>query len=107
MGNLIFNISGDCKPGFHYMVDIASRLSAIKAMVNQGQYVTINRARQYGKTTTRRAYYIDKGEKQLMDYLDHKQIKKGYMVSFNFNKKKEIGVKRIILGDKILVEAVV
>ena len=32
---------------------------------------------------------------------------KGYMVSFNFNKKKEIGVKKIIIDDKILIEATV
>jgi len=29
------------------------------------------------------------------------------MVSFNFNKKKQIGVKQISLGDKVLIEAVV
>ncbi len=29
------------------------------------------------------------------------------MVSFNFNKKKQTGVKRIVLGDKVLIEAVV
>lgn len=34
-------------------------------------------------------------------------MKKGYMLSFCFNKKKEIGVKKIVLGDKVLVEAVV
>ena len=28
------------------------------------------------------------------------------MLSFNFNKKKEIGVKEVILGDKLLIEAV-
>ena len=32
---------------------------------------------------------------------------KGYMLSFHFNKNKEIRVKRIILKDKILIEAVV
>lgn len=30
-----------------------------------------------------------------------------YMLSYNFNKNKEIGVKRMVLGDKILIEAVV
>ena len=34
-------------------------------------------------------------------------LKKGYMTSFNFNKKKETGVKEIGVGDKVLVEAVV
>ncbi len=49
----------------------------------------------------------DRGEEQLAGYLDHYGLKKGYMLSFNFNKKKEIGVKEIRIGDKILVEAVV
>jgi len=47
-----FNVSGDCKPEFHYMADISEKLGQIKAMVDKGQYFTINRARQYGKTTT-------------------------------------------------------
>ncbi len=51
--------------------------------------------------------YNTRGEDQLTDYLDYYHLKKGYMLSFNFNKKKEIGVKEITLGDKILVEAVV
>lgn len=48
----IFNVSSDCKPGLHYMVDIGERLKQIKEMIDKGQYFTINRARQYGKTTT-------------------------------------------------------
>ena len=51
----IFNISADCKPDLHYMVDISERLSQIKEMVDAGQYFTVNRARQYGKTTMLRA----------------------------------------------------
>lgn len=47
-----FNTNGDCKPEIHYMVDISERLNEIKKMVDAGQYFTINRARQYGKTTT-------------------------------------------------------
>lgn len=43
----------------------------------------------------------------MLDYLDYFHLKKGYMLSFNFNKRKEIGVKELNLGDKILVEAVV
>ena len=50
-----FNITADCKPSFHYMVDITDRLEQIKKMIDAGQYFTINRARQYGKTTTLRA----------------------------------------------------
>ena len=51
----IFNISADCKPDLHYMVDISERLSQSKEMVDAGQYFTVNRARQYGKTTMLRA----------------------------------------------------
>ncbi|MCC8081233.1 MAG: ATP-binding protein [Lachnospiraceae bacterium] len=51
--------------------------------------------------------YNSRGEKQLMEYLDYYHLDCGYMLSFNFNKKKEIGLKRICLGDKVLVEAVV
>lgn len=51
--------------------------------------------------------YNERGEKQLTDYLDYYHKDKGYMLSFNFNKKKEVGVKEIQVGGKTIVEAVV
>lgn len=42
-----------------------------------------------------------------MEYLNHYHLEKGYVLSFNFNKKKQVGLKHIRLGDKLLVEAVV
>ena len=51
--------------------------------------------------------YHERDEEQLSAYLDYYHLKRGYMLSFNFNKKKEIGVKEIVLGDKLLIEAVV
>lgn len=51
--------------------------------------------------------YNERGEEQLVRYLDYFGLKKGYMLSFNFNRKKTVGVKEILLGDKILIEAVV
>ena len=51
--------------------------------------------------------YNERGEAQISDYLEYFHLKKGYMLSFNFNKHKEIGVKDIVLGDKLIVEAVV
>ena len=47
-----FNVTGVCIPNKHYMVDISGKLEQIRAMVDYGDYFTINRARQYGKTTT-------------------------------------------------------
>lgn len=51
--------------------------------------------------------YNERGEKQLAEYLDYYRQEKGYMLSFNFNKKKEIGVKEITIDGKTIVEAVV
>lgn len=51
--------------------------------------------------------YNERGERQLTDYLDYYHKDKGYLLSFNFNRKKEIGVKEIRIGGKTIVEAVV
>ena len=51
--------------------------------------------------------YNERGEEQLAEYLDYYRLDKGYMVSFNFNRKKEVGVKTIRMGGKMIVEAVV
>lgn len=51
--------------------------------------------------------YNERGEEQLSNYLDYFHLTKGYMLSFNFNKRKEIGVKEIRIRDKVLIEAVV
>ena len=53
----VFNTTAVCIPEEHYMVDISGRLEEIKSLVDAGKYFTINRARQYGKTTTLRALY--------------------------------------------------
>lgn len=51
--------------------------------------------------------YNRRGEEQLMDDLDYYHLQTGYMLSFNFNQHKKIGVKRIQLEEKLLIEAVV
>lgn len=47
-----FNITGLCFPNENYMVNIEGRLKEIKKLVVEEKYFIINRARQYGKTTT-------------------------------------------------------
>ena len=47
-----FNITGICVPNMHYMVDISEKVEKIYKLVAGGKYFTINRGRQYGKTTT-------------------------------------------------------
>lgn len=51
--------------------------------------------------------YNNRGEEQLARYLDDYHVNKGYMVSFNFNRKKKTGVQEIVLNDKVIIEAVV
>ena len=52
--NKHFNTTGLCIPERHYMVDLGSRLTQIRELVDSRCYFSINRARQYGKTTTLR-----------------------------------------------------
>lgn len=73
----IFNVNGACRPEIHYMVDLSSRLEAIKKMIDAGDYFVINRGRQYGKTTTLRA---------LADYLKKEYV----VVSIDFQTMDEL-----------------
>ena len=63
-----FNVTGLCVPDQDYMVDISNKVSQIMVMVERGDYFTINRARQYGKTTT-------------LWQLDHELVRQGYTVA--------------------------
>ena len=51
--------------------------------------------------------YNERGERQLAEYLDYFHLEKGYMLSFNFNQKKQIGVKELRVEGKTIIEAVV
>lgn len=51
--------------------------------------------------------YNAEGEKQITEYLDYFGLTTGYMLSFNFNKKKETGVHQVYIGDKLLYEGIV
>lgn len=46
-----FNDTGLCVAHRHYMVDISAKIDQIMRMVEDGAYFTINRPRQFGKTT--------------------------------------------------------
>lgn len=60
-----FNTTGVCVPDKHYMVDLKDRVQKIAKLVADGRYFAINRARQYGKTTTLLA---------LQRYLEHEYL---------------------------------
>lgn len=48
-----FQVEGNCNPAMHYMVDTHEKITTIvNTLIDRHKYFTINRARQYGKTTT-------------------------------------------------------
>lgn len=47
-----FNTTGTCIPDMHYMVNIQPKINSINELIEKGKYFTINRSRQFGKTTT-------------------------------------------------------
>ncbi|MBR3045572.1 MAG: hypothetical protein IKG82_09035 [Oscillospiraceae bacterium] len=49
--------------------------------------------------------YNEKGEQQLCEYLERFGLKTGYMLTFNFNKEKEQGIKDVKIGDMAIHEA--
>ena len=51
--------------------------------------------------------YHERGEEQLREYLDYYHLEKGYLLSFNFNKKKKPGMREVRIDGKTIVEAVV
>lgn len=49
----VFNTTGICIAEKHYMVDTTDKINSIVTdLIAAGKYFTMNRARQYGKTTT-------------------------------------------------------
>ncbi|MEN0051427.1 MAG: AAA family ATPase, partial [Bacteroidota bacterium] len=63
-----FTITGVCIPEKHYMSDTSEKMAQVMKMVEDGEYFTINRPRQYGKTTT------------LSWLMKHLQASEGYVV---------------------------
>ncbi|RAK08637.1 PD-(D/E)XK nuclease superfamily protein [Halanaerobium saccharolyticum] len=61
-----FNSTGVCIPEKHYMADVRKKIDKIKKMVEAGKYFTINKPRQFGKTTI---FHLLKKELDQSNYL--------------------------------------
>ena len=72
-----FNTTAVCIPDEHYMVDLSERVQEIKKLVNDGKYFTINRPRQYGKTTTINELYRVLVMENVVISLDFQSIENG------------------------------
>ena len=51
--------------------------------------------------------YHERGQRQLLSYLDNYRLDMGYLLSFNFNKNKQTGIHEIVLDGKKILEVVV
>ena len=63
-----------CIPSKHYMVDLSERVKEIKKLVDDGKYFAVNRARQYGKTTTLHALCSSLKDDYVVISLDFQDI---------------------------------
>lgn len=81
-----FHVTGTCNPDRHYMVDISGRIEQItRDYIDKGKYFTINRARQYGKTT-------------LMFLLRRYLLEKYIVISISFEAADELFVSSCALS---------
>lgn len=62
-----FNITGTCVPRKHYMMDNSMQFNQAMNLIEEGAYFTINRPRQYGKTTM--LFQISEHLKRTENYL--------------------------------------
>lgn len=104
-----FNTTAVCIPGEHYMVDISGRLQKIKEMIAAKKYFTINRARQYGKTTTLQAlfgYLQSEYYTVLLDFqtFDASKFKDGNIFSIAFAGSFLHALKRNRLSENTALE---
>lgn len=61
-----FNVTGSCNPERHYMVDTEKRFKVVEELIEMGEYFTINRARQFGKTTMLNKIWFRLSDKYLV-----------------------------------------
>ena len=82
-----FNVAADCRPDIHYMVNIERQLRCIKTKVDRGEYFIMNRARQYGKTTTLKALRRYLKDEYIVISLDFQMLSnKDFLDESNFTK---------------------
>ena len=102
-----FNTEAVCIPELHYMVDISDKIQQIEKMIAHGDYFTINRARQYGKTTTISTLFRKLKDKYLMIRLSFEGMgsvcfENDYNFVFNFQSIMYKGLKRAKASHEIL-----
>ncbi|MBQ5574894.1 MAG: AAA-like domain-containing protein, partial [Bacteroidales bacterium] len=61
-----FNTSVTCDPKKHYMVDTTAKMKVFESLIDDGNYFTITRARQFGKTSSFKWIYNNLNDRYLV-----------------------------------------
>ncbi len=94
-----FNDTGICIPSRHYMVDTSVKLKQVMQLVEWGEYFTINRPRQFGKTTT--LFLLDKALNRRQDYVALKISFEGIDSDAYQNQERFISEFLIMLAQRL------
>ena len=89
IGNFFIEAQTDDGKRVDLIVDIIGKQYLIELNINNGDV------------------YNDKGIQQHINYLDKFDLDVGYLLIFNFNKKKKIGVSKMKIGSKTIIKAII
>ncbi|MBQ3617684.1 MAG: AAA-like domain-containing protein [Bacteroidales bacterium] len=70
-----FNTSVTCDPKKHYMVDVTNKMKVFERLINNGNYFTITRARQFGKTSSLKWILHNMSDRYLVVIIDFNNLK--------------------------------
>ena len=101
-----FNTTGVCIPKLHYMVDISAAVEQIvNEYISNGEYFTINRARQFGKTTLLEQLHTNLKQSYIIIYISFESADDCFVSLYTFAQGFVNKVARALEGSRISKEA--
>lgn len=101
-----FNTTGVCIPKLHYMVDISAVVEQIvNEYISNGEYFTINRARQFGKTTLLEQLHTSLKQSYIIIYISFESADDCFVSLYTFAQGFVNKVARTLEGSRISKEA--
>ena len=76
-----FNTSVTCDPQRHYMVDVTKKMKVFERLIDNGNYFTITRARQFGKTSALKWIYNHLNDRYLVVSISFEDTEEGDWIS--------------------------
>jgi len=76
-----FNTSVTCDPKRHYMVDVTQKMKVFERLIDNGNYFTITRARQFGKTSALKWIYNHLNDRYLVVSISFEDTEEGDWIS--------------------------